>query len=124
MGQCGVRSRRCLHAIGLTGAMLVAVGNVGALAQDEASLRALELTLQRTYENRILTLRGFPTGRRVRYDTRGERLGSSHTGIWTLDGRVRVEQVRLSRDSLRLGCPPGGGVVRRRGADVLQRRHG
>jgi TonB family protein len=49
-----------------------------------------------------VTLRGFPAGSRLHYDASGDPRDSFTPGIWTLDGRVRIDRVRLASTTLRI----------------------
>lgn len=62
----------------------------------------IEERLRARYEHRIVTLRGFPAGSRIHYDASGDPRDSFTPGIWTLDGRVRIDRVRLASTTLRI----------------------
>lgn len=58
--------------------------------------------LRSRYQNKILVLRGLYTGKHLHYDSTGIPTGTTNRGDWTIDGFLRVNEVRLSRQRLLL----------------------
>ena len=56
--------------------------------------------LQKEYGDKVLTLRQFYGGEHLRFDCSGNLIGTVATGIWTVQGQLRVQTVSLE----------GGGV--------------
>lgn len=52
-------------------------------------------------KDKTLLLRGFPTGRKIEYTASGDPI-SLQTGIWTVDGFLRVKSVELKQNDLRI----------------------
>jgi TonB family protein len=58
--------------------------------------------LQREYGDKVLTIRQFYPGLHLRFDSSGNILGKASPGAWTIDRMVRVENVSVSKDGLRI----------------------
>jgi TonB family protein len=58
--------------------------------------------LRSEYQNKILVLRGLYTGKHLHYDSIGIPTGTTNRGDWTIDGFLRVNEVRFSRQRLLL----------------------
>jgi hypothetical protein len=73
---------------------------VAGLASSIFLLRAqaddVERSLRSQYVGRILVLRGFYQGDKLKYDSGGTVVGSVKAGDWTIDGVVEIEDVKVS----------------------------
>lgn len=85
---------RLLHAVAML-SLAVAVVPLHLHAASE-----LEQHLRDHYKGRTLVLRNFYAGESVRYDASGQLLKSAVPGDWTVDGVVRVDDVKLSNHRL------------------------
>ena len=72
------------------------------LAQSAAVTdRGLEQELRTLYGGKVRTVREFPEGDRIRFDSGGQRL-SGELGIWTLHGTIHIESVRVNSKKVEL----------------------
>jgi TonB family protein len=62
---------------------------------------ALRDSLTAKYAKEIVSVRGFPAGTRLEFDTSGALVGST-PGVFTLDGSLRVDIVNVSPDRVEL----------------------
>jgi TonB family protein len=67
----------------------------------EVSDGALKQALNTKYEKKLVTVRGFPTGTRVRFDTEG-KLVDGMAGVFTLDGSLHVDSIKVGADRVEL----------------------
>jgi len=86
-----------------------------------ASADDLERTLNQTYRGKVFVLRNFWRGDLLRYDSAGQIIGNATSGFWTTDGLVRVEEVRLTGDTLNLECKRMFMVESKDGFDYRER---
>src|SRR5688572_6226726 len=80
----------------LIGLLLVLQMPAGAISDG-----ALRDTLTAKYAKKLMTVRGFPTGTRFQFDSDGMLIGGT-SGVFTLDGHLRVESVNVSPDRVEL----------------------
>lgn len=64
------------------------------LANEQGNLEA---SLKSQLEGKIVFLRGFPRGEHLRYDSKGGLLGKEEKGVWTLDGRMEINRIRIGK---------------------------
>ncbi|HVI07995.1 MAG TPA: energy transducer TonB [Candidatus Binatia bacterium] len=57
------------------------------------------------YKGKVLILRGFYSGHRLTYDSSGHLLDDAAPGDWTVDGLVRIRDIRLSGSHLKIDAP-------------------
>jgi TonB family protein len=62
---------------------------------------ALRDTLTAKYARKFVTVRGFPTGSRLQFDSSGALIGGT-PGVFTLDGSLRVDSVNVSPERVEL----------------------
>lgn len=60
--------------------------------------KGLQETLNSKYGRKLLTVRGFLTGTRLLFDADGKPLSGGTPGVFTLDGSMRVDSVRVAPD--------------------------
>ena len=82
--------------------MVVALAAVALLSSTVARANDLERHLRDQYRGKILVLRGFYSGERLRYDAAGELEGGGRAGEWTADGVVQVDTIHVSRQALKI----------------------
>jgi len=82
--------------------ILVGLYLASLLTAFVAHANDLERRLQGSNQGKILVLRGFYSGERLRYDSSGVLAGQGDLGDWTTDGLVQVDQIRSSRRNLRI----------------------
>jgi TonB family protein len=75
--------RRRSGAILLFGLTILAHGSVN------------DAELQKQYQGQVLTLRQFYPGKHLHFDTTGKLVSAVAPGAWTVDGRVRVQDISL-----------------------------
>ncbi|MBZ5567573.1 MAG: energy transducer TonB [Acidobacteriia bacterium] len=68
--------------------------NTAAFAGD-----SLEEHLNAEYSGKVLTQRHFLSGHKLVYDAEGNPASGSRVGPWTLDGKIRVQQINLRGSS-------------------------
>jgi TonB family protein len=61
-----------------------------------------ERHLRDQYRGKILVLRGFYPGERLRYDSAGALAGGGDAGEWTIDGIVQVGDIHVSTRALKI----------------------
>jgi len=62
----------------------------------------LEKQLKSDYQGKILTLRHFYTGTKLRFRADGSLQGDARVGPWTVDGRVLVTDIRVRNSRLNI----------------------
>jgi TonB family protein len=67
-------------------------------ASAHAGDRPLEKQLNWDYANKVLTLRRFYEGSRLRFLSDGRLRGDASVGTWTLDGQIEVREIHLKKD--------------------------
>jgi TonB family protein len=74
----------------------------------------LQATLRNQYSGKLFILRSFYDGGSLRYDADGLLKGVPISGDWTVDGVVRIEEIKVKHDGLtieakrlRIGWQPG-----------------
>jgi TonB family protein len=82
--------------------MVVALVAVALLTSTVAQASDLERHLRDQYRGKILLLRGFYSGERLRYDSAGALAGGGNTGDWTTDGVVQVGDIHVSGQALKI----------------------
>jgi TonB family protein len=82
-------------------ALLLALVVTG-LPADAADRAGLDQRLKAEYRGRILILRHFYTDEDLKYDKRGELLVGGPAGPWTLWGKVRISDTKVTGDSILL----------------------
>jgi TonB family protein len=87
--------RNCL-AVVVTLSLLLGLG-----AQSDER-KEIENQLNELYKGKIVTLRHFYRGERLRFDTQGNLLKGGEPGPWTLYGRIEINDVKVHRDRLEL----------------------
>ena len=60
----------------------------------------VEQHLRDAYQNKTLVLRGFYSGKHLRYDSSGAPTGNEKSGDWTTDAFVRVDNINFSHRRL------------------------
>ena len=71
-------------------------------AAGASSDRALQETLNSKYSRQVLTTRQFLIGPRILFDADGKLVSGGTPGIFTLDGSLRVEGVRVTADRVEI----------------------
>jgi TonB family protein len=64
--------------------------------------RSIQEILNNKYARKLLTVRDFPIGERFLFDADGKLLSGGTPGVFTLDGTLRVESVRVSSDRIEI----------------------
>lgn len=82
-------------------ALLLAMVSVG-LPADALGQDGLDQKLRDEYRGRILFLRHSYTGADLKYDKRGELRTGGAPGPWTLWGKVRINDTKVTRESILL----------------------
>jgi TonB family protein len=82
--------------------MVVALVAVALLTSTVAQANDLERKLRDQYRGKILVLRGFYYGDRLRYDSAGALAGGGNAGEWTIDGVVQVSDIHVSGQALKI----------------------
>jgi hypothetical protein len=62
----------------------------------------LDQQLRDQYQGKTLVLRGFYPGNSLRYDSAGSLSEGGLSGDWTVDGVVRIDEIRASGDRLKI----------------------
>ena len=62
----------------------------------------LDQQLRDQYQGKTLVLRGFYPGNSLRYDSAGSPSEGGLSGDWTVDGVVRIDEIRASGDRLKI----------------------
>ena len=57
----------------------------------------IEEQLKVEYQYKVLTLRHFYEGPKLQFDTKGQIVGDTTIGPWTLDGRININEIHLHR---------------------------
>lgn len=73
-----------------------------ALLLAPVNLRGDDLSrqLNQQYTNKVLLLKNFYGGSKLRFDSNGQVLGSVQAGDWTTDGVVEIRRVRISKQNI------------------------
>jgi len=79
--------------------LLVLAMSLSVLADQGAEIERL---LNDLYKGKILTLRHFYQGERLRFDTEGNLLKGGKPGPWTLYGKVEIGELNLEKDQLEI----------------------
>ena len=77
--------------------IVVGLGLVSLLTPDVAHANDVERHLEGLYQGKVVVVRGFYSGEKLRYDSSGVLAGPVDAGDWTTDGFVQVDQIRSSR---------------------------
>jgi TonB family protein len=85
--------RRCLRVLPL--ASLLCLGTIARSSDVDVHLR-------NEYQNKMLILRSFYSGNSLHFDSEGNLREPAIPGDWTVEGVVRVEDVSVSGDRLRI----------------------
>jgi TonB family protein len=80
----------------LTFVLALGLGALPGVASD------LDQQLRDQYQGKTLVLRGFYSGNSLRYDSGGSPSEGGLSGDWTVDGVVRIDEVRASGDRLKI----------------------
>src|SRR4030095_11725259 len=64
--------------------------------------KALQETLNSKYSRKVLTTRQFLVGPRILFDADGKLVSGGTPGVFTLDGSLRVEGVRVMADRIEI----------------------
>jgi TonB family protein len=62
----------------------------------------IEEQLKVEYQYKVLTLRHFYEGPKLQFDTKGQIVGDTTIGPWTLDGRININEIHLHDRLLQL----------------------
>lgn len=81
-------------------AAVLALALIFLPATIRAQSASIQASLQNKYKDKILILRGFPTGKSLSYEASGTPLGDPHPGQWTLDAFVRINSVTFDGQDL------------------------
>lgn len=73
---------------------------VATAAGTAAAAQELEQSLKQKYEGKILVLRHSLQSDSQQYDSDGKAVKGGREGTWTLYGRMKVDEVKLSSDKL------------------------
>lgn len=79
---------------------ILSLFTLAAIALSTARADDLQQQLKDQYAGKILILRNFYDGPSLHYDTYGHIQGAWTTGDWTIDGVVRVEEVKVKSHGL------------------------
>src|SRR5262245_15405811 len=71
-------------------------------AAGSDSDKALQETLSRKYSRKVLTVREFLIGPRILFEADGKLVSGGTPGIFTLDGSLRVESVRVTANRIEI----------------------
>jgi hypothetical protein len=63
---------------------------------------SLEERIRQTHRGKVLTLRQFYDGDKLRLDSRGQLTGEATTGPWTVDGQLQVTDIDLQSGTLHI----------------------
>ena len=89
----------------MSGIKLFVVAALGLILTCSAgAANNLEKRLRGQYKGKVLLLRGFPAGREVNYDAGGALAASTKVGDWTVDGVVKVDKVKISKNHLTINA--------------------
>ena len=83
-------------------ALLASLALLLAPSLNAQDLKELEQNMKQKYEGKVLVLRGFYTGRHLRYDPNGKPLKRAQEGAWSVDGGVQIERVKLAEKTLEI----------------------
>jgi len=64
--------------------------------------RTIQDTLNTKYARKLFTVRDFPIGQRLVFDAEGKLLSGGSPGVFTLDGSIRVDSVRVQPDKVEI----------------------
>ena len=92
-----MKRMRFVQAISLFLACVV----VSVIAHSE-DRKQIEAHLRSTYQGKVLTLRNFYEGKRLRYDHAGKLTKGGQVGPWTLYGKIKVQRLKLRKDKLEI----------------------
>ena len=70
--------------------------------RSDANANEIERNLNATFQGRILILRNFYRGPRLRFDQSGDLRKGGPLGSWTVAGKVEVEKIRVKNQLLRI----------------------
>jgi TonB family protein len=73
---------------------------IASISLHAQTIHQVEQDLQSQYKGKVFLLRNFYDGPSLHFDTKANILGVWSSGDWTVDGVVRVEDVRLTDSSL------------------------
>jgi TonB family protein len=90
-------NRSSLLVVEVTMRLLISLLLLLQLPAGPVSDGALRDSLTARYAKKLVTVRGFPTGTKLQFDTEGALIGGT-PGVFTLDGNLRVESVDVSPD--------------------------
>jgi TonB family protein len=86
----------------LCATVLLLAATSTSLWGGNASPKELERLLKPVYEGKTLVLREFHSGSDLQFDSKGKLLKGGLVGPWTLDGEIKVKQVKVSNDELEI----------------------
>lgn len=72
---------------------------LGAQADER---KEIERQLNQTFKGKVVTLRHFYKGERLRFDSDGNLLKGGETGPWTLCGKVEIKGIKLRKNELEI----------------------
>ncbi len=75
---------------------------LAAVTLQAEDRKEIEKRLNDGFRDKVVTLRNFYCGNRLRYDQEGKLLKSNQPGPWTLCGRIEIKKVRLRREKLEI----------------------
>lgn len=62
----------------------------------------LEQELRAKYQGQVVMLRNFYCGRKLQFDLQGNLVGYAQSGAWTLCRDVKIEELKVRNDKLRI----------------------
>jgi TonB family protein len=71
-------------------------------ALSKAANNQVEKKIRADYEGKVLTLRKFYAGERLRFGLDGQPIGEATIGPWTVDGQLRVKRIKLTDHILQI----------------------
>src|SRR5262245_62348620 len=71
-------------------------------APGASSDRELQEGLNAKYARQLLTVRDFPSGTRLQFDADGKLFSGGSSGVFTLDGTLRVDSVAVLTDRVEI----------------------
>ncbi|MBZ5684840.1 MAG: energy transducer TonB [Acidobacteriia bacterium] len=82
--------------------MVVALVAIALLTSTVVQANDLERHIWDQYRGKILVLRGFYSGEKLRYDASGALSGEGSVGDWTTDGFVQLDEIYSSGQNLKI----------------------
>lgn len=82
--------------------IVLATACIANLLRASAQASEIEEQLKAEYQGKVLTLRHFYEGPKLHFDSRGQIVGDTTIGPWTVDGQIKVKEIHLQGRTLEL----------------------